>query len=197
MPIAPRPGEQYIIRRKILKIFGAAFHVYGPDGSVVAYCKQKALKLREDLRLYTDETASQELLSMRTRHVIDFGATYDIEVAGVGTIAQLRRKGLSSTFVRDAWLVYNEEGREIATITERGAMLSFFRRYLEFIALFAPQQFDVVRTADGSPLASFRQHFNPFVYRLSVSILADDPELDELALLAAGCLLAAIEGRQG
>lgn len=196
MPVTPKPGEQYVIRRKILKIFGAAFHVYGPDGSVVAYCKQKAFRLREDIRLFTDDSATDELLVMRTQQVIDFGATYDVDVPGAGIIAQLRRKGMKSTFLRDEWLVFNDQGKEIAIISERGSFLSFLRRWIEWVSVFSPQKFDVVRQSDGAHLAEFRQHFNPFVYRMSVSILADDPELDELALLAAGCLISAIEGRQ-
>lgn len=196
MPVTPKPGEQYVIRRKILKIFGAAFHVYGPDGSVVAYCKQKAFRLREDIRLFTDDSATDELLVMRTQQVIDFGATYDVDVPGAGIIAQLRRKGMKSTFLRDEWLVFNDQGKEIAIISERGSFLSFLRRWIEWVSVFSPQKFDVVRQSDGAHLAEFRQHFNPFVYRMSVSILADDPELDKLALLAAGCLISAIEGRQ-
>jgi hypothetical protein len=45
-------------------------------------------------------------------------------------------------------------------------------------------------------VARYRQHFNPFVQRLSIAVLRDDPQLDDLVILAAGCLVAAIEGRQ-
>ncbi len=48
------PGEHYTIRRKVLKIFGAAFHIYDPHGNLAGYCKQKAFKLKEDIRIYTD-----------------------------------------------------------------------------------------------------------------------------------------------
>ncbi len=48
----PQPWDlpTYRLRRKVLKLFGASFHVY--DGErVVAFCSQKAFKLREDIRL--------------------------------------------------------------------------------------------------------------------------------------------------
>ena len=36
---------------EVLKIFGAAFHIYDPHGALVGYCKQKAFKLKEDIRM--------------------------------------------------------------------------------------------------------------------------------------------------
>ena len=45
----------YIVRTKVFKLFGGAFHVYDPAGNVVMYSKQKAFKLREDIRVYNDD----------------------------------------------------------------------------------------------------------------------------------------------
>ena len=78
MGIKAGPGEVYTVRRKVLKIFGAAFHVYDAQGGLVGYCKQKAFKLKEDIRLFTDESCSTELLRLAARQMIDFGATYDV-----------------------------------------------------------------------------------------------------------------------
>ena len=66
MPIKAKPGEQYTVRRKVLKIFGAAFHVYDEHGSVVGYCKQKAFKLKEDIRLYTGPDRAETLANLHT-----------------------------------------------------------------------------------------------------------------------------------
>src|SRR5687768_302768 len=69
---------QYLVRKKVLKIFGAAFHVYDTAGNVVLYSKQKAFKFKEDIRLYTGEDMTVELLTIQARQVIDFGASYDV-----------------------------------------------------------------------------------------------------------------------
>lgn len=191
-----QPGESYTIRRKVLKLLGAAFHIYNPDGLVVGYCKQKAFKLREDIRIYTDESCKEELLTIRARSVLDFSTTYDVTLPDGTSLGSLRRKGLSSTFFRDSWMVFDEGGRHIADLKEDGGFLAFARRMHEFVALLSPQKFTLSRT-DGTEIARFRQHFNLFVYRLGVSVLKDDPEIDDLVILAAGCLITAIEGRQG
>jgi hypothetical protein len=195
MAFKAQPGEQYTIRRKVLKLFGAAFHVYDPSGNVIAYCKQKAFKLKEDIRLYTDESCTTELFCIRARSIIDFGATYDLTLPDGRVLGSFRRKGLKSTFVRDEWLVFGPQGVQVATLAEQGGALAFLRKYIDILAAFSPQTFTLAR--DGqAPLATFRVHFNLFVYRLSIAVLADDAELDDLMILAAGSLIAAIEGRQ-
>ena len=193
-----QPGEQYTIRRKVFKIFGAAFHIYDPAGKVIGFCKQKAFKLKEDIRLYTDETCTTELFVIAARSIIDFSATYDVTLSDGTSLGTFRRQGMMSTFVKDAWLVFDAGGNQIASLEEEGGFLATARRFVELVALFSPQTFRLCRGDAGTspPVAVFRTHFNPFVYRLSISVLADDAELDDLLILAAGCLIAAIEGRQ-
>ncbi|MBX9737078.1 MAG: hypothetical protein K2X32_09145 [Phycisphaerales bacterium] len=196
-----RPGEQYTIRRKFFKLFGAAFYICDPQQKVIAYCKQKAFKLKEDIRVCTDESQGTELFSMKARSIIDFGATYDVALPDGTKLGSMRRKGLASSFLRDSWVVFGAGDRPIASLQEEGSFLAFLRRYVEFVSFLSPQKFTLARTGPdgkpGTPIASFRTHFNPFLYRLSITVLADDPELDDLMILAAGSLIAAIEGRQG
>ena len=189
------PGESYVIRRKVLKLFGAAFHIFNPAGAVVGYCKQKAFKLKEDIRVYTDESCTREFIVIKARSMIDFGATYDVTLGDGTSLGSLRRKGLTSTFLRDQWMVFNGAGQHIANLREDGGWMAFARRYIDYVSLLSPQKFTLAK-ADGTEVAKYRQHFNLFVYRLSVAALRDDPEIDDLVILAAGCVIAAIEGRQ-
>lgn len=194
MPIQAAPGERYTIRRKIFVLFGASFHVYDEQGHVVGFCRQRAFRLREDLRLYTDESLSRELLTMRTRSIIDFGATYDVALPTGEVIGSLRRKGLAS-LARDSWMLFGPDGRELATLKEDGAFLAIARRLHEVVAMLSPQRFRIL-SRDGRHIATLRTHFNPFVYRLGIAIHEEDSEVDDLLVLAAGCLIGAIEGRQ-
>ncbi|MCA9276900.1 MAG: hypothetical protein KDA29_12825 [Phycisphaerales bacterium] len=188
--------EQYTIRRKFFKVFGAAFHVYDEHGSVIGYCKQKAFKLREDIKLYTGEDMSDLLLSLNTQQIIDFGATYNITLPDGTTLGSLRRKGLKSSFVRDEWLVFNTSGDEIAKVRETGSFAPIARRYIDYANIFFPQRYEITRSRDGKAIAMLRQHFNPVVFRMGVAIMDDDDDLDDLLILGAACLIAAIEGRQ-
>ena len=194
MAFTPAAGEQFTVRSKVLKILGASFHVFDENGQVVAYCQQKAFKLREDIRLFTNESKTETLLTMKARSVIDFGVTFDITLPSGESIGSLRRKGLKSMF-RDSWLLYSPEGVELATMREDSGTMAMLRRLHEAFALLSPQKFQITKT-DGTHVATLRTHFNLFVYRLGVSIHTEDEEVDELMVLAAACLIAAIEGRQ-
>ncbi len=196
MPIEAHPGEHYTIRRKVFTIFGQKFHIYDRHGCLIGYCRRKAFRLREELCFYTDESCSKQLLTINARSIIDFGATYDIRPTGdPNPVASFRRRGLRSTFVSDSWSVMDSAEREIATLDEEGGSLAVMRRWFDFVAFFFPQTY-TLRRVGGPALASLRVHFNPFVYRLSIAILADDNEIDDVVVLAGGCIIAAIEGRQ-
>jgi uncharacterized protein YxjI len=190
-------NEQYTIRRKFFKFLGASFHVLDENGSVIGYCKQKAFKLKEDLRLYTGEDMADMLLSLKAQSMIDFGATYNITLPDGSSLGSMRRKGLRSSFVRDEWMLFDSSGNQIATVRELGSFAPFARRYLDYASILFPQRYEVVRTRDGKSIAGLRQHFNPIIFRLGVSILDEDDEIDDLLILGASCLISAIEGRQG
>lgn len=188
--------EQYTIRRKFFKVFGAAFHVYDEHGSIIGYCKQKAFKLREDIRLYTGEDMNEMLLTLKTEKIIDFGATYSVTLPDGTSLGSLRRKGMKSSFVRDEWLVFNPDGQEVAKVRETGSFAPFARRYIDYANIFFPQRYEIIRASDSKVLSQLRQHFNPVVFRMGVAIVEQDEEIDDLLILGASCLIAAIEGRQ-
>ncbi|MEM1331454.1 MAG: hypothetical protein AAGG07_12935 [Planctomycetota bacterium] len=196
MAVRARPGERYTVRRNLFSFFGTSFQVLNSEGEPVAFCRQKALRLKEDIRLYTDKTRSEELLRLAARQVIDFSATYDVRMPEGDVLCSFRRAGMKSTFLRDSWKVFDAEDVQIATIQERGSFLPFFRRFFGGLAVLFPQTFDVERTQDGTHIATFRQHFNPFVYRMGLAIHTDDVALDELTLIGGVALIAAIEGRR-
>ena len=94
-------ADSYMVRQKVMKIVGEEFHIYSDDSmeQLIGYCKQKALKLKEDIRVYTDEDKNTELICIKARSVIDFGATYDITDSQSGeAICTFKRKGLKSIF---------------------------------------------------------------------------------------------------
>jgi hypothetical protein len=189
-------GEQYTIRRKVFKLFGAGFHIYDPAGKVVGYCEQKAFKLREDFRVYTDDKKTTEFFRINTQKILDFSATYFVWLPDGTKLGSLRRKGLTSTFIRDEWLMFDAADKEIALLHEESTWMGLLRRTVEAASLLFPQKFILTRNSDNVPLVQYRQHFNPFIYRLGVKELVDDPRLDGRLILAAGCLIGAIEGRQ-
>ncbi len=181
----------YLFRRKVFKIFGGAFHVYGKDGQLLLYSKQKAFKLKEDFRIYADESLSHELLTIKTPQILDFGATYYVtDSATQEPVGAVARKFLKS-IVRDEWKFLSPDNREIGRLTEKSMAGALASRFINLI----PQKYSV-ETADGTKVARINQKFNPFVLKYGLTIERPDSSLDRRLIVAAGVLLAGIEGRQ-
>ena len=187
------PAEQYTIRRQVFRLFGAGFHLYDAQNNVVGFCEQKAFKLREDLCLYRTEAKTDLLLRIAARQIIDFSATYDVFDASDQRVGSLRRKGMSSLF-RDSWLIFDASDQQVAQLEEDSGFLAFLRRVTD-LGFFFPQQFEL-RATESTPLATYRTHFNPFIYRLSIAIHPGANTFDPNLLLATGVLIASVEGRQ-
>lgn len=189
-----RAGEQFTIRKKLLKLFGEAFYIYDAQERIVGYCKQKAFRLREDIRIYTDESCSREMFVIGTQQILDIGATYTVRQADGRVLGALRRKGLKSTFVRDEWIILSADGAEVGAIREEGTFAPMLRKWIDLVSLLSPQRFAV--TVQGEQIAAYRQHFNMISYRMGISFLKPSPQVPEGLVLAAACLVCAIEGRQ-
>ena len=69
--------SQYQIKRQVFALTGK-LRFYAPDGRLVLFAEQKMFRLREDIRLFSDEAKSQELLLIKARQIIDWAAAYDV-----------------------------------------------------------------------------------------------------------------------
>lgn len=185
-------GDEYLIRRKVFTFLSSKFHVFDAAGNVVLFSEQKAFKLREDIRVYSDESKSEERLLIKARQIVDFSAAYDVVDAAESTkVGALRRRGFKS-ILRDSWEFLDGSDRPLARISEDSLTLALVRRFLTNII---PQSFRAF--AGDRLLATYKQHFNPLVFKLRVRLEPGGREIvDPRLFLAAGILLTAIEGRQ-
>lgn len=187
------PHEVYLLRRKVFKLLGGAFHIYAPDGTLAAYSQQKAFKLKEEVRIFADEAMTRPLLLIKARSVLDFSATYDVTDARDGArIGGFRRKGMKS-IVSDEWTLLDAAEREIGSIREDNLALALLRRLVA--GAWLPQTYH--GTMGDRPVCNFHRNFNPFVSKVTLDFRPDASRLLDRRLgIAAGILLLAIEGKQ-
>lgn len=186
----------FLARRQVFKLFGAGFHIYADDGRLLAYSKQKAFRLKEDIRVYADEAMADEVLNIRADRIIDWSAAYQVFDGQTGEhYGTLRRKGWKSMW-RDHWEILDDSGAIRGRVIEESGTWAFLRRLNEAVALFVPQAF-LIEVGDVV-VGVMKQHFNPFVQKYSVDLTHDTEGLLPRPLaVAAVILLLAIEGRQG
>ena len=187
--------DKFEARRQVFKLLGAAFHLRTADGELLAYSKQKAFKLKEDIRVYSDEAMTDELLYIQADRVMDWSAAYRVTDSKTGeVVGLLRRKGWSSMF-RDSWEILNSVGNPLGRVIEDSGWKAMARRLIDLASILLPQTFLI--QVDGQTVATMRQNHNVFAPKFFV-----DLSLDELGLLprplavATVVLLLAIEGRQ-
>ena len=182
----------YLLKRQAIALTGK-FRVYDPMGNLVLFSEQKMFRLREDIRVYSDENKSQEVLSIKARQILDFSAAYDVvDTALNQKVGVLRRKGLRS-LLRDEWEVLDANDNRIGNLFEDSIGLALLRRFV--LGSWLPQNYDL--TVGGTRVADLKQNFHLFRYELNLDFSMDiSHQLDRRVGIAAGVLLAAIEGKQ-
>jgi uncharacterized protein YxjI len=179
----------YLLRRQAIALTGK-FRFYDPAGRMIMFSEQKMFRLREDIRVYSDESKTQEVLSIKARQIMDFSAAYDVvDTAMNQKVGALRRKGLRS-LLRDEWEVLDANDNLIGQLFEDSVGMALLRRLL--LGSWLPQNYDI--TAGETRL---KQNFNLFRYELNLDFSMDISHLlDRRVGIAAGILLAAVEGKQ-
>ncbi len=182
----------YVLRRQVLSLTGR-FRLYDPLDNMVMFSEQKMFKLREDIRVYSDEAKQNEVLVIKARQIIDFSAAYDvIDSASNQKVGVLRRKGWRS-LLRDEWEVLDAQDQLTGSLFEDSIGLAMLRRVL--LGSLLPQNYDLV--VGGSRAADLRQRFNIFRYELDLDLRENaSRRLDPRLAIAAAILLAAVEGKQ-
>ncbi len=184
--------RNYLINRQIIALTGK-LRLYSPDGRLVMYSQQKMFKLREDIRVYSDESRSEELLYIQARQIIDFSAAYDVhDSLSQEHIGTIRRRGLQS-MARDEWIIMDANEQPVAVLIEDTLQYALLRRLL--LGTLLPQNYDIL--IGDQRVADFKQRFNLLRYELDLDFSLDSTNLLDRRLgVAAGVLLAIVEGKQ-
>lgn len=182
---------KYVIRKKVFSLLGAKFHIFDDNQQLVLYSEMEAFKLKEAIRLYSDESKSEELLRIKARNIVDLSATYDVVDSTTGeALGALRRRGFKS-ILKDEWIILSPDGSEIGRIKEDSSLMALLRRFIHII----PQKYNI--EIGGRKLPTFQQNINPLVTKVSADFSGHThQELDPRLGIAAGLLLCSIEGKQ-
>lgn len=183
--------NQYMIREKFWKIFGNKFWFEDVDEKRYGFCEQKRFKLKEDIRIYVDESKSQEWLKIKQKQIVDAWGGYDIMDSQTGEhIGTVRRKFWAS-ILRTRWHLLDAAGNEIGMLIEDSMGYALARRIL--LGILLPKKFHI-EIGGGGEFVTMRQMFNPFIKKLVVNIPPSHP-LDRRFIAGLAIVIAAIDGR--
>jgi uncharacterized protein YxjI len=184
--------DDYVIKQKVLAI-GRKYFIEDGAGNKIGFCHQKAFKLKEDIRIYTDENMNTELLVMRQEQILDWSGTFAVTDPTTGRkIGSVGRKALKS-ILRDTWKIFDANNTEIATVEEGGGALAILRRFVSFLR-FIPKTYDF--TSNGTEIAEAKQKFQIIGDTWFLKVI-DSSTVDKRLIVSAALMMDIIEQQRG
>lgn len=203
--VDPNECDRFILQQQFkLVVNQYQFSLPNPDdtpGQVFCFVRQKMFKFKEDVRFFTDESQTTELLRIKARQRFDPRATYDV-VSADGTKIGAFQKVFGTSLFRSTYKIFNADGQEIAIATEQNVAIAIIRRLVGFIpnlgnfANWLPIPYHFVFLRDGVVLGHHRRQLWKLrdTYTLDLTL---DParSLDRRLVLAIAVAMDAFQAR--
>tara|TARA_R110002072_G_scaffold93740_2_gene207732 strand:- start:1169 stop:1858 length:690 start_codon:yes stop_codon:yes gene_type:complete len=187
------------IKFKLIAL-ASQFWVTDARGNVKMYVKQKAFKLKEDIRVFSDDRQDNLLYQIKANKIIDFSASYKVTAAdghdvGVREIGVVRRKGMRSIFKATYEVCRGDT--PILIIQEANAWIKVLDALLQqipiigmFAGYFFNPTYDLKAGEDAPPV--LQAHKQPAFFESKFSIERTgniEPEDEELSLMGLVVML--------
>jgi uncharacterized protein YxjI len=135
--VDPNLHDRFFISQRIRPIVNQyEVSTLGPDeksaGEPICFVEQKRMKLKEDLRAFTDDSKTAEVFRIKAQQVWDPRARYDVTDANGQPIGQLA-KVFGKSLLRSTWRLHATDGNEIGWARERSMFVALLRRFLGLI----------------------------------------------------------------
>lgn len=187
------------------KVVALAPQIFVNDaqGGPVCYVKQKLFKFKEDIQVFSDQTKSRQIASIKANKVLDWSARYFFSDNEQNSIGSVGRQGMRSIW-RARYDIFNS-GDETADfkVQEENPwtkimdgvlggipILGFFTGYF-----FHPTY--VATRADGTAVMRVRKQAAFFEGKFTVEKLTDLTPQEEVNLIYSFLMLLLLERSRG
>jgi len=187
------------------KVVAVAPQIFVKDaqGGSICYVKQKLFKFKEDIQVFSDESKSRQIASIKANKVLDWSARYfftDNEGNDVGSVG---RQGMRSIW-RARYDVFNP-GDEAADfkVQEENPWTKVMDGVLggiPILGMFSGYFFHpsyVATRADGTPVMRVKKQAAFFEGKFTIEKLADLSPQEEVNLIYAFLMLLLLERSRG
>lgn len=181
----------YRIKKKIVAIANQ-YWIEDQEGHSLGYTKQKLLRLKDDIRIYSDESMNTEVFKIRQEQIVDVWGTFAIiDSATDACVGKLKRRAMSQ-ISKDEYLLLDPSGQQIGRVAESSGR-GLARKYMPGGGL-VPEHVSV--EFYGREVAEIKQRFKVIgdVWEVDCSRLP--PQFDRRTLLAAMLIMGLIQQDQ-
>jgi uncharacterized protein YxjI len=197
--IDPNQHDQFVLRQRIRPVVNQYEFSLAEGEPPFCFVEQARFKFKEDIRFYTDDSKTTELMRIKARQRFDPRATYDITGADGQKLGEIK-KVFGASLLRSTYEIDSPSGTVQAQ--EKSLVVALFRRLVGFIPyvgdfadwLPIPYHFDFLR--DGEVIGTHSRRIGKFrdIYDIDFS---GDPErrLDRRLVLAIAVGMDALQAR--
>jgi hypothetical protein len=100
----------------------------------VAFVEQKRMKLKEDLRAYSDDSKTAEVFRIKAHQVWDPRARYTVTDGSGQKIGGLKKR-FGRSLLRSTWEIYDAQDNQIGWAQESSAGVALFRRFKDLLGV--------------------------------------------------------------
>jgi uncharacterized protein YxjI len=148
----PNQHDRFFLRQRIRLVINQYEFSLEEDGEPFAFVEQARFKFKEDIRFFTDDSKTEELLRIKARQRFDPRARYDVTAPDGSTVGEIQ-KVFGASLLRSTYEVHPANGGDPVIARERNVAVALFRRavgFIPYIGDFAdwlpiPYHFDFVR----------------------------------------------------
>lgn len=204
--VDPNEHDRFILRQRfrfVVNEYQFSLPARGSEAPSTPFCfvRQKPFKFKEDIRFYTDESQSVELMRIKARQRFDPRARYDVVASDGSKIGEIQ-KVFGASLLRSAYAIFNAEGEEIVRATERKLWVALVRRlvgfipYVENVADWLPIPYDFVFLKDGVEVGRHKRQLWKLMDVYTIDLTADTERvLDRRLALAIAVGMDALQAR--
>ncbi len=182
----------YRIRKKVLTI-GNRYYIEDQQGRMLGFSKQKLMRIKDDIRVYSDENMGFEHFRIQQENIVDDWGTWAVIDSRTNTCVGKMRRSYLSNFAEDEYALLDPFNQQIGRVVEptgRGLM----RKYLPGGGLVTQQ---VKVEYYGRLVAYIQQQFKIIGDTWEVDCQYLPPQFDRRTLLTAMLLMGMVEREEG
>lgn len=171
------------------------------NGQLIAYVRQKAFKLREDITIFADEAQTRPLYRINANRILDFNASYAITTPEGRPIGSVYRPGARSIW-KASYTISDAGGDAIGLVHEENAwvkVIDALAGELPVIGMFTGYFFNPAYFVDlrGQTALYLKKEPAFLEGKFRLERRADFPEQEEGLLIAITLMALMLERARG
>lgn len=171
------------------------------SGQVIGFVKQKMFKLKEDIRIFSDESQSNEIFSIKADRIMDFSAKYNLTDIDGNSLGSIRRKGMRSLW-KAHYEIYEGENLSMEIHEENGwiKVVDSLVGEIPIVGMFTGYLFNpayLLSRSDGTVVARMQKQPAFFEGKFQITLQSPMSEPEEKRVLLSFLTMTLLERNRG